>query len=1013
MKRLINRFLIPAASFALLLALIGSFAISGTVQAASPVYIQTRLLSSDTVLSDQYGTSVFLNGDTAIVGADAKDGNRGAAYIFVLKETVWSQQAKITAGDAAADDHFGASVAVSGDTAIVGAYGKLDNRGAAYIFVRDGITWTQQAKLTPDDFEAGDYFGYSVSISGDTAAIGAYGKEGNTGAVYIFVRSGSTWSQQAKITANNAEAGDYFGYSVSISGDTAAIGAYGKEGNTGAVYIFVRGGDTWGQQSSFIALDSALDDHLGYAISISGDTVVAGAWKAVSLKGTTGAAYVFVRSDGVWTQQAKLTSNDPESFDRFGIAVAVDGDMAMVGADWKYGGAAYMFTRTGYKWAQQAKFTTSDAITGDRYGAAVSASNGKALVGSFAQYNNMGTAYIYSEMQPLTIETRAATSIRDTSATLNGSITSMGTATTVNLYFEYGKTNAYGTVTSTQALTDTGPFSADIINLDPDTVYHFRVRADGGAAIGVIYSQDMTFATTPVPPSIDIVSIESVQSTSATLNGDLGSLGTSSSVEVYFEYGPTTSYGNATEPQTMTDVGSFSATITGLSSNTSYHFRAVADGGAAGITYSGDRIFNTTPVTVFVEVLQASPVQANSATLNGNLTSLGIASSVDVCFEYGPTANYGRSTQTQSMVNTGAFSATITGLEPNTTYHFRIKADGGSAGIAYSEDATFTTAAVLPAVEASAATSVQTGSATLNGNLISLGTESSVRVHFEYGTTTSYGNETQAQLLAGQGEFSAALTGLTPYTIYHFRAVADVGAAAPIYSQDMTFTTASIAPSVAISSADSIKNESAVLNGEVTSMGSASAVSVYFELGTTANYGTVTTKQTVTTAGTFSIEITGLDPDTTYHFRAVVDGGEHGKTFSADSSFTTTKTSYMPFIWLAAALGVLLVAGIVIYVIRNKRGYPKIKRKPAVRPYIETISDDDLIPEEEKSANIGVYPESKPETDVNSEEPAPQAPEEEEVTPGEKVETEGEVKSDDDEKPDDNTNPHDDLPLIK
>jgi heme exporter protein D len=196
-------------------------------------------------------------------------------------------------------------------------------------------------------------------------------------------------------------------------------------------------------------------------------------------------------------------------------------------------------------------------------------------------------------------------------------------------------------------------------------------------------------------------------------------------------------------------------------------------------------------------------------------------------------------------------------------------------------------------------------------------------------------------------------------------------------------------------------------------MGSASAVSVYFELGTTANYGTVTAKQTVTTAGPFSIEITGLDPNTTYHFRAVVDGGEHGKTFSADNSFTTTKTSYMLFIWLAAGLGVLIVAGIVIYVIRNKRGYPRIKRKPAVRPYIETLSDEDLIPEEEKSANIGIYPESKPETDARVEETASQAPAEEEVTPGEKIETEDKIKSDDDEKPDEGSNPHDDLPLIK
>lgn len=1013
MKQLINRFLIPATSFALLLTLVGSFAISGGVQAASPVYVQTRLLSSDTVLSDQYGTSVHINSDTAIVGADAKDGNRGAAYIFLFKESIWSQQAKITAGDAAADDHFGASVAVSGDTAIVGAYGKMENRGAAYIFVRDGITWTQQAKLTPADFEAGDCFGCSVSISGNTAIVGAYGKEDNTGAVYIFVRSGNSWSQQAKLVANNAEADDYFGHSVSISGDTAAIGAYGKENATGALYLYTRSNTSWSQQAAFSAADSAADDHFGYSVSISGDTVIAGAWKAVSLKGTTGAAYIFVRSEGTWSQQAKLASNDPESFDRFGISVAIDGDMAMAGADWKYGGAAYMFTRTGYKWAQQAKFATSDAVTGDRFGAAVSASNGKAMVGSFAQYNNMGTAYIYSEMLPLTIETRTATSVLATSATLNGSIVSMGTSTVVNAYFEYGKTAAYGEVTSTQSLTTTGTFSANILNLEPNTVYHFRIKADGGAAAGIVYSQDMTFTTAPIPPSIEIISANPVQSTAATLNGNLGPMGTASSVNVYFEYGSTSSYGSKTEPQTMAGSGSFNAEITGLNSNSSYHFRAVADGGEHGTAYSEDMVFSTTPVTIFVEVLPASSIQSTSATLNGSLTALGGATAADLFFEYGTSTSYGSITPTQSMINTGAFSAMLTGLAPDTTYHYRIVADGGPAGIAYSQDMTFTTAAILPTLEASDATSIQSSSATLNGNLVSPGSLPTVNTYFEYGATTSYSNTTTAQSMSAAGTFSAAITGLKPYTIYHYRAVADGGLSGLIYSQDMTFTTAVMPPSVEVSSAGSVQNESAVLNGNITSLGSATAVTVYFEFGTTTGYGSASANQTITTTGPFSIEITGLDHGVTYHFRAVADAGTHGTSLSADADFTTQKTSYQLYIWLAAILGVLIVAGIAISLFRNKRGYRRRKRKPVIRPYVETISDDDLIPEEEKSPDIGVHPESKTKVDISEEKAVPEATTEGKGSPDEKIKTDKEIKSDDDDKPDDRVNPHDDLPLIK
>jgi hypothetical protein len=365
------------------------------------------------------------------------------------------------------------------------------------------------------------------------------------------------------------------------------------------------------------------------------------------------------------------------------------------------------------------------------------------------------------------------------------------------------------------------------------------------------------------------------------------------------------------------------------------------------------------------------------------------------------------------MINTGAFSATITGLAPNTTYHFRAIAEGGPAGIAYSQDMTFTTAGIVPTVEASAATSVQASSATLNGNLGSLGTASSVEVYFEYGPTTSYGNKTPTQSISASGAFSAAITGLAPYTSYHFRAVAEGGPAGLIYSQDITFTTAVIPPSVETSSADPVQTASAVLNGNITSMGSATAVSVYFEFGTTTSYGTVSAKQTITATGPFSIEITGLDAGTTYHFRAVVDGGTHGTSFATDATFTTQKTSYALFIWLGAALGALLVAGIVIYVIRNKRGYPRIKRKSVVRPYIETISDDDLIPEEEKSANIGIYPESKPEADVDAEKAAPQAPAEEKIAAEEETKTDEKIKSDDDDRPGDSANPHDDLPLIK
>ncbi len=252
----------------------------------------------------------------------------GSAYVFVRSGTTWSQQAKLTAFDAAAIDQFGYSVAISGDTAIVGAYGDDDAgsaSGSAYVFVRSGTTWSQQAKLTALDAAASDQFGYSVAISGDTAIVGAYLDDdagSASGSAYVFVRSGTTWSQQAKLTASDGAASDLFGYSVAISGDTAIVGAYGDDdagSDSGSAYVFVRSGTTWSQQAKLTALDAAAVDCFGYSVAISGDTAIVGAYLDDDAGSASGSAYVFVRSGTTWSQQAKLTASDGAASDQFGI----------------------------------------------------------------------------------------------------------------------------------------------------------------------------------------------------------------------------------------------------------------------------------------------------------------------------------------------------------------------------------------------------------------------------------------------------------------------------------------------------------------------------------------------------------------------------------------------------------------------------------------------------------------------------------------------------------------------
>ena len=237
-----------------------------------------------------------MNGDTALIGApndDYKGSFSGSAYVFTRSGGTWTQQTKLTADDGAQGDQFGYSVSLYGDTAVIGAFfddDKGTNSGSAYVFTRsvDG-TWTQQTKLTADDGAAADFFGESVSVNGDTAVIGATYIANSVGSAYVFTRSGDTWMQQAKLIASDGAEDDYFGYSVSLYGDTAVIGAPGDD-SKGSAYVFARSGSTWMRRSKMTASDGTATDFFGESVSVYGDTAVIG---AVGDDSSKGSAYVF------------------------------------------------------------------------------------------------------------------------------------------------------------------------------------------------------------------------------------------------------------------------------------------------------------------------------------------------------------------------------------------------------------------------------------------------------------------------------------------------------------------------------------------------------------------------------------------------------------------------------------------------------------------------------------------------------------------------------------------------
>jgi hypothetical protein len=408
--------------------LVGCLAAALILLAGGPaVAAEHKLTASDAAATDYFGRSVSISGDTAVIGAywdDDGGTDSGSAYVFTrASDGTWTQHQKLTASDAAAGDNFGISVSVSGDTAVIGAWGDNDggtDSGSAYVFTRssDG-TWTEQAKLTASDAAADDYFGTSVSVSGDTAVIGAeWDDDGgtNSGSAYVFTRSGTTWTEQQKLTASDAAAYDSFGTSVSVSGDTAVIGAYGDDdggSRSGSTYVFTRSGTTWTQQAKLTASDAAADDYFGTSVSVSGDTAVIGAYWDDDGGTSSGSAYVFTRSGTTWTEQQKLTASDAVAYDYFGYSVSVSGDTAVIGAYYdddggSASGSAYVFTRSlDGTWTQQQKLTASDAAAGDYFGYSVSVSGDTALIGARLDDGigaDSGSAYVFDISTPTGVD---------------------------------------------------------------------------------------------------------------------------------------------------------------------------------------------------------------------------------------------------------------------------------------------------------------------------------------------------------------------------------------------------------------------------------------------------------------------------------------------------------------------------------------------------------------------------------------------------------------------------------
>ncbi|MCH8253638.1 MAG: FG-GAP repeat protein, partial [Planctomycetes bacterium] len=371
-----------------------------------------KMTAADANSSDEFGRSVSVSGTVAVVGSwqdDDAGSASGSAYVYRLNGGTWVEEQKLTASDPDSGDGFGYSVSISGDVALIGSISDEDagiNSGSAYVYRFDGSTWVEEQKLTPSDADANDWFGISLSISGDVAVVGARFDDDacpenplcESGSAYVYRFNGRTWVEEQKLTASDATQGDGFGRGVSVSGDVAVVGAYLDDdagGNSGSAYVYRFDGSAWIEEQKLTASDGAASDLFGISVSVSGDVAVIGAVFDDDAGSWSGSAYVYRFNGSAWVEEQKLTASDAAAGDRYGNSVSISGNVVVVGSHNDDGagfdsGSAYLYRFDGSTWVEARKLTASDAAPDDRFGYSVAISGGVVVVGSYKDDDPFG-----------------------------------------------------------------------------------------------------------------------------------------------------------------------------------------------------------------------------------------------------------------------------------------------------------------------------------------------------------------------------------------------------------------------------------------------------------------------------------------------------------------------------------------------------------------------------------------------------------------------------------------------
>jgi FG-GAP repeat len=688
----------------------------------------------------EFGRSVALSadGNTALIGGWGDDGNEGAAWAFTRSGSTWTQQGgKLTgAGGVGGESAFGTSVALSadGNTALIGGPRDNDFIGAAWVFTRAGSNWAQQgAKLTGAGETGEGRFGVSVALSadGNTAMVGGSRDNSGVGAAWAFTRSGSTWSQQGGKLVGSGEigAGEFgFGVALSASGDTALIGAPEDAAAIGGTWVLTRSSGVWSEQGPKLKGGEEDNSEFGVLVSLSadGNTALIGGWND---DGRKGAAWVFTRSGGVWSQQGpKLVGAGVNAGDGFGTSVALsaDGNTALIGApgaDFR-NGAAWVFSRSGSTWTQQGgKLTPAGEVGSPWFGytVALSGDGNTALIGGWLDDNWKGAAWVFTRSGStwtqqggkLTAADEDGEGMFGTNVTLSADgntalIGGWNDDSVASGHLDYsGKGAAWvftrsGSTWSQQGPkltpddeTGNGKFGTIVaLSADGDTALIGAWNDDHSKGAAWVFTRSGSTWTQQGPKLTGAgetgegrfgVAVALSADGNTALVGGLADNSARGAAWLFTRSGSTwTQQGAKLTPVDGAGESEFGTNVALSADGATALIGAWRDNSGTGAAW----VFVNPPEPT---TAAATNIGETGASLNGALAAGG---SSKAYFQYGTTAAYGGSTSSQNVGSSAGpkpLAAAISGLAPGTTYHFRLVAEN-SGGVAYGDDRTFTTA---------------------------------------------------------------------------------------------------------------------------------------------------------------------------------------------------------------------------------------------------------------------------------------------------------------------------------